>query len=145
MHYFSTIAVAALLAGAAPQARSDTMYKCIAANGKVAYASQPCGGQAREARQFAVPPPESLEAASARLKGESERLRAADKQFRQRQADSNAELQRASRNAPRARSAASQQREAQQSKQAAERAHAAKLNAARIGNCTTRRPEANCL
>ncbi len=95
--------------------------------------------KAREARQFALPPPESEEAASARRKHDSDRLRLADRQFRQRQASLGTER----RALPR--STGSRQGQTSNSKEAAERALAAKLNAARIGNCTTPRPEANCL
>ena len=142
MKHLLAITVAAVLAAQAPWAVAETMYKCVAANGKVAYSSVPCEGQAREAKQFAVPPPEPEAAAIARHQRERIRLRVADAQFRQRQGARDAGY---ARQAPRARSAASLKQQAQQDLQAAERAQAAKLNAARIGNCTTRRLEANCL
>lgn len=73
-----------LLAGQAPPAQADTMYKCVGANGKVAYSDMPCPGQAKAAREFDVPAPETEEESRERLAMEKERLRAADAAFRQR-------------------------------------------------------------
>lgn len=145
MHFFAVIAVAAVLALAAPQLRADTMYKCVGSNGKIAYSSQPCEGQAREARQFSVPAPESDEDSRERLKLESARLRLADLEFRRRQAASDAEYARRPRAAGRIHTVASARAQAQKNREAAERAHTARVNASRIGNCSARRLEAGCL
>lgn len=139
-------AFAAGLTAVVPCTLADTMYKCVDANGKVAYSSMPCDGKAREARQFAVPPPEAEQDSSARLKAERNKLRVSEWQFRQRQAQRNAGYSYGGAgvgiaNVPSARA----QRQAQQDKAQSERAEAARLNAARIGNCSMRRPEANCL
>ena len=52
------IAALLTLAVPAPSALADSMYKCVGAEGKIAYSTQPCEGKARMARQFSVPPPE---------------------------------------------------------------------------------------
>jgi hypothetical protein len=145
MHPLLSFAIAAVLAAQAPCALADTMYKCVASNGKVAYSSLPCEGQAREARQFEVPAPESDEDSRARLKLESARLRVADQQFRRRQAASDAEYAHQARLAPRVRRTGTLRQQTQQIREEAERARAARDNAARIGNCTRRRLEAGCL
>lgn len=146
MHRLLPIALAAALAVQGSCALAETMYKCVSSNGKVAYSSLPCDGQAREAKQFAVPPPESDEDSRERVTRERNKLRIADMQFRQRQAERNAGYSGAGGYSTRpTRGTASEQRRAQRDKNLAERAEAARLNAARIGNCTMRRPEANCL
>ncbi len=68
---------AVLLFGASCGAQAGTMYKCVAPDGKVSFVTQPCSVQAKEARQFAVPPPEENTVRDARLKKEWEKLRAA--------------------------------------------------------------------
>ncbi|WP_426208629.1 DUF4124 domain-containing protein [Massilia sp. TWP1-3-3] len=156
------LALATLLAVQAPDTLADTMYKCVEASGNTAYSSRPCTGQAREAKQFAVPAPETEQASSARLTRERAQLRVADKQFRQRLAERNAREGGARTYGahPVANTARGGQRQGGQAKPvqgkqsqdqlakdtlAKERAEAARLNAARIGNCSMRRLEANCL
>lgn len=75
---------ALLLAAAAAPALAQTMYKCVGAGGKVAYSDLPCPAQAKVAREFAVPPPETQEQSAARLAQEKARLRRSDAEFRER-------------------------------------------------------------
>jgi hypothetical protein len=141
----ASITLAAALAAAAPCALADTIYKCVDAGGKVAFSSLPCAGQAKQAKQLSVPAPEADDVSAARLNQERERLRMADRYFRMRQGMREADYAGASQtriaNVPTPKAAQA----AKQSAAAAERAEAARLNAARIGNCSMRRPEANCL
>jgi hypothetical protein len=140
------LAMAAVLAASAPCALADTIYKCVQENGTVAFSSLPCAGQAKQARQLTVPAPEADDVSAARLKQESARLRTAEKYFQKRQAKRDAEYanMRPQYSIPQANVPASKAA-AQPDKQNAERAEAKKLNAARNGNCSMRRPEANCL
>jgi hypothetical protein len=68
------LAAALLLAGHAPGAHADTMYKCVDAKGKIAYSNLPCPGLAKAAREFEVAAPESAEDSAARLGAERARL-----------------------------------------------------------------------
>jgi hypothetical protein len=142
MNILATIAIAAVLA--APCARADTIYKCVQADGKVAFSSLPCAGKAKQARQLSVPPPEADEVSVARLRQERDRLFESERKFRFRQLErdsgyASARSRTTIANAPVPNAAK------QANQQSAERAEAARLNAARIGNCSMRRPEANCL
>jgi hypothetical protein len=136
----------AVLAAAAPCAPADTIYKCVQENGKVAFSSQPCARAEKEARQLTVPAPEADDVSAARLKQESARLRSADKYFQKRQARRDAEYanQRPRYNIPQVNVPPSKAA-AQAGKQDSQGAEAKRLNAARIGNCSMRRPEASCL
>lgn len=137
-HYFHYLLAAMLGAWLSP-ALADTIYKCVQADGKVAFSSLPCQGQARQARQLAVPAPEADAVSAARLARERDKLRAAERRFRKRNANDDDTGAAASRiaNVPTQRTPAA--------RAAAEQAEAARLNAARIGNCGTPRPAANCL
>jgi hypothetical protein len=146
MNIPASLTLAAALAAAAPCALADTIYKCVEAGGKVAFSSLPCAGQATQAKQLSVPAPEADEVSAARLYQERARLRMADHHFRMRQgmrdadyASARSQTRIANVPAPKAAQAG------KQNAAAAERAEAARLNAARIGNCSMRRPEANCL
>lgn len=86
MRPFLLFSFSLLSAASASPARADTMYKCVGANGKIAYADMPCPPQARAAAEFAVPAPETQEQSEARLAREKERLRRADAEFRARHA-----------------------------------------------------------
>lgn len=86
MRPFLLFSFSLLSAASASPARADTMYKCVGANGKIAYADMPCPPQARAAAEFAVPAPETQEQSEARLAREKERLRRANAQFRARHA-----------------------------------------------------------
>jgi type IV secretory pathway VirB10-like protein len=139
-------AASLMLAAHAPCALADTIYKCLGAGGKVAFSSLPCDGAAKETGQLAVPPPEPADASAARLKRERERLRTADQQFQRRRADRDADDDDARRRASYAqRSSASKKQQDERNKVHMQQQEAARLNAARIGNCTTRRLEAGCL
>ncbi len=145
----STLCIAALvllvlLAALAPCAQADTIYKCVGADGKVGFSSRPCEGSAKEARRLAVPAPEPDDVSAERLKREREQLRLADKHFKRRQAERNAEY---AWQGPRFAIAGGKSRaqKAKVDKETSERETAARQNAARMGNCTTRRPEAGCL
>ncbi|MES2018628.1 MAG: DUF4124 domain-containing protein [Pseudomonadota bacterium] len=62
-------------------ALADTMYKCVDAQGKIAFADTPCPGSTKAATQYALAPPESREQSAARAAAEQQRLRAADAAF----------------------------------------------------------------
>lgn len=132
----------------AASVQADTIYKCVQADGMVAFSSLPCAGKARETRQLAVPAPEADDVSAARLAKERARLAAAERQFRQRQQSRDAGggwsggggIAIANTSNLRTSKAA-----APPSKQESDRKEAARLNAARIGNCSMPRKEANCL
>jgi hypothetical protein len=86
------LAAALLLAGHAPGAHADTMYKCVDAKGKIAYSNLPCPGLAKAAREFEVAAPESAEDSAARLGAERARLRKEEAAFKLRHARRNAAL-----------------------------------------------------
>lgn len=83
---------ALLLAGHAPGAHADTLYKCVDAKGIIAYSNLPCPGLARAARQFEVAAPESADESAARLDAERARLRKEEAAFKVRHARRNAAL-----------------------------------------------------
>jgi hypothetical protein len=83
-----------LLAAAAAPAQAQTMYKCVGANSKIVYSDMPCPNQAKVAKEFDVPPPETQEQSQARLAKEKERLRRADAEFRERHASRQRSLDR---------------------------------------------------
>jgi hypothetical protein len=92
MRPFLLFAAALLLAGQAPGARADTMYKCVDAKGKIAYSNLACPGLAKAAREFEVAAPESAEDSAVRLGAERARLRKEEAAFKKRQAGRNAVL-----------------------------------------------------
>jgi hypothetical protein len=142
MKLLPSIVIAIPLAVLAPGALPDTIYKCTQADGATAFSNRPCEGKARETKQLAVPAPEPDDVSAARLELEREKLAAADKKFRQRQG---------ARDAGYARSGAGvsmvnvPSKSSKLSQKEADRQEAARLNKARIGNCSMPRPEANCL
>lgn len=143
-----SIALAVVLATLIQGARADTIYKCVQADGKVAFSSLPCAGKAKEARQLSVPPPEADDVSAARLQQERAKLAAADRQFRQRQGARDAGYRSGSGGGTSIANIANvraSKRVEQTSKKELERQEAARLNKARIGNCSMPRPEANCL
>ncbi len=144
MRFPLCIAALAVLAAQAPGALADTIYKCVGGDSKVGFSSRPCEGHARQARQLDVPPPEPDDVSAERLKREREQLRLADKNFKRRQAERNAEY---AWQGPRSAASGgkSSVQKAKVAKEASERETAARQNAARMGNCTTRRLEAGCL
>lgn len=85
MNLFNNIALAVVLATFAGSALGDTIYKCLQADGRIAFSSLPCAGSAKETRQLAVPPPEADDVSAARRQQERARLAAAERQFSQRQ------------------------------------------------------------
>ena len=139
------IVLAAAIAALTGSARADTIYKCVQADGKVAFSSLPCAGQSREARQLAVPPPEADNVSAARLTKERARLAAAERQFRQRHQSRDASGGWGSSSIANISNVRTSKTTAPLSKQESERREAARLNAARIGNCSMPRKEANCL
>ena len=70
-------AAALVLAAQTASAATGTMFKCVDARGKTAYTGLPCPAEAKAARQFAVPAPESAEASTARVLQEKEKRRMA--------------------------------------------------------------------
>ena len=92
MRPFLLFVAALLLAGQAPGARAGTMYKCVDAKGKIAYSDLPCTGQAKAAREFNIPAPESAAESEARLDAERARLRNEEAAFKVRHARRNAAL-----------------------------------------------------
>jgi hypothetical protein len=138
MTAFLHCCLATTLAAWLPLAWADTIYKCAQADGRIGFSSQPCQGQAQQVKQLTVPAPEPDHVSAARLARERVKLRAAELRFRMRQGnrDSGAGASVHVAKIPQARPA---------DKARAERDEAARLNAARIGNCSMRRPEANCL
>lgn len=68
----------ALASAALCNAQAGSMYKCVGSDGKIAYVTQPCAGQAKVAREFALPAPEDPALREARLKKESDKLQAAE-------------------------------------------------------------------
>jgi hypothetical protein len=140
MRHFFHYLLAAMLGAWLSPALADTLYKCVQADGKVAFSSLPCQGQARQAGQLDVPAPEADAVSAARLARERDKLRAAEQRFRKRNPTGNVDS-----SAPASRIANVPTQRTPAAKAAAEQAEAARLNAARIGNCGTPRPAANCL
>ncbi len=142
MKLLPSILIAVPLAALAPLALPDTIYKCVLSDGKTAFSSLPCEGKTRQTKQLAVPDPEPDDVSAARLKREREKLAAADKKFRQRQGARDAGY---ARGGPGFSMADVPSKSSKASQKDAERQEAARLNKARIGNCSMPRPEANCL
>lgn len=145
MKLILNIALAAALAATASGALADTIYKCVQSDGKVAFSSLPCAGKAKQARQLTVPPPEADDVSAARLKQERAQLAVADKQFRQRHAMRGRGGDRGANAVADMSNVGPSKAEVQRSKAKSDQAEAARLNAARIGNCSMPRKEANCL
>jgi hypothetical protein len=75
-------------------AQAQTMYKCVGANGKIVYSDLPCPHQAKMAKEFDVPAPETQEQSEARLAKDKERRRRADLDFQERHASRQRSLDR---------------------------------------------------
>jgi hypothetical protein len=118
-------------------AHAGALYKCVAADGKISYASHPCSNQA--ATTLPAAPVADAGLAAARL----QQLRSAETAFQRRHAVRNAEqasdAARASAQQQRAHAAAERKQQQQQRQQAKDKA------ASRVGNCERTRPEAGCL
>lgn len=87
------LSITLLLAAPAPAALADTMYKCVASNGKVAYSDLPCTSTAKVEKQFEVPAPQSEEAIRVRLAADKARREQADEEFRSRHLRRQSELE----------------------------------------------------
>lgn len=145
MKFTLCIVLTASLAALTASARADTIYKCVQADGKIAFSSLPCAGKSREARQLAVPPPEADDVSAARLTQERARLAAAERQFRQRHRWREGGGGGGGGSIANIGNVRQSKAVAPASKQESDRREAARLNAARIGNCSMPRKEANCL
>lgn len=145
MKFTIGIVLTAAMAALGPSAHADTIYKCVQPDGKVAFSSLPCAGKSREARQLAVPPPEADDVSAARLQQERARLAAAERRFRQRHRSGDASSGWGGSPIANIGNVRPSKTVAPDSKQESDRREAARLNAARIGNCSMPRKEANCL
>ena len=143
MNIVPALIVAALLAGLAPGAHADTMYKCVSPDGKIAYVNQPCAGQAKAAKQFTVAANEPDEARDARLKAERASLQAADAKFQKTKAER--DRQYAINDTRDAAQSRRRTAETARKEQQRLREEEKKRIESRVGNCDKPRPDMGCL
>ncbi|HEY0060868.1 MAG TPA: DUF4124 domain-containing protein [Telluria sp.] len=134
------IAAACLLAAPVPRARADTMFKCVAADGKITFSDSACQPNTRAAKRFEVPAPAPDSARKESLQAEAERLAQANAAFNQRYAQrTKADAEQAQRDAERwaARQEAERAAAAARQREQEELAYQAELQvrAARLRRC----------